>query len=141
MNNTLRTSICKEQIKSHNLLTHSCALSRRIYVDPHNKYTSIHRNKDALYVCFKGCSSWKDYMKSIDIRSCKIHGEMLGIHNGFCADFKNIREELFSRILSDCSKYHIKDVVFTGHSARGSVAQICSLFLHDIIQDLSLIHI
>lgn len=138
MSNIPRVSISKEQIKSQNLLLHSCALSKRIYIDPSNRYTTVHRNRDALFVCFKGCSSWRDYMKSIDIRSCKIHGEMLGIHNGFCADFKNIREALFARILNDCSKYGIKDVVFTGHSAGGSVAQICSLFLHDIIRDNSI---
>jgi hypothetical protein len=133
-----RISIPCSHIKQQHKIMQSCTLSRTIYNDHNNRNMVIYTKGNTLYVCFKGCSTWRDYIKSIDVRSCKIHGETLGVHNGYCEEYKRFHDEILNKVLIACEKENIKDIVFTGHSAGGGVAQLCGLFIYDYIKDDSI---
>ncbi len=128
-----RTSIKTSGIRNYNKILRSCILSKKIYSNAINKELLIERKGSCLYICFKGCSTLSDFITSVDIRNCRIHGEAVGIHNGFCERSKSLRTEVDYNILSNCMKYDITDIVFTGHSAGGSTAKIFSLFSYDSI--------
>jgi len=135
---TPRISICPNEIRNYNKVLRSCMFSRQIYFDVSKRNVIVHRYGTSVYVCFKGCSSLNDFITSVDIRNCRIHGDSVGIHNGFCERQKSLRHEVSYGILKNCMSHHITDVVFTGHSAGGSLAQIGALFLHDSLdKDIS----
>lgn len=135
-----RTSIALRQIKHHNKILQSCVRSKGIYLKNEGRENMmINRYDKTLYVCFKGCSSVSDFLNSIDIRNCKIHGETVGIHNGFCEKYKSMQHTILFEVLNElCGDNPITDVVFTGHSAGGSIAQIVSLFLAEELADLKI---
>lgn len=134
-----RISINTPNIKNYSKILRSCILSKRIYSNAVNKDLLFEKRGTCLYICFKGCSTLSDFITSVDIRNCRIHGEAVGIHNGFCERSKSLRSEVEYNILSNCMKYKITDIVFTGHSAGGSTAKIFSLFSYDdISKDVSL---
>lgn len=128
-----RKSIKTPSVKNCNKILRSCMLSKKIYSNNINKDVLIERKGKCLYVCFKGCSSLNDFITSVDIRNCKIHGETVGIHNGFCEKSKSLKTEVEYNILLNCMKNDITDIIFTGHSAGGSTAQIFSVFSYDNI--------
>lgn len=133
-----RTSIALREIKHHNKILQSCVRSKGIYLkNQGNENMMVNRYNNTLYVCFKGCSSVGDFLNSIDIRNCKIHGETVGIHNGFCEKYKSMQHTILFEVLNElCGEYPITDVVFTGHSAGGSIAQIVSLFMAEELADI-----
>lgn len=134
-----RTSIALRQLKHHNKILQSCVRSKGIYLKNEGRDNmTINRYQNTLYVCFKGCSSASDLLNSIDIRNCKIHGETVGIHNGFCEKYKSMQHTILFEVLNELCDNPITDVVFTGHSAGGSIAQIVSLFLAEELMDLKL---
>lgn len=128
-----RISLKPPNIKNYSKILRSCVLSKKIYNNVRNKDLLIERKGSCLYICFKGCSTLSDFITSVDIRNCRIHGEAVGIHNGFCERSKSLKNEVDYSILSNCMQHNITDVVFTGHSAGGSTAQIFSLFSYDDI--------
>lgn len=132
---TPRVSIQPQEVRHYNKLVRSCMLSRQIYLDTKRRNVIVHRNGSCVYVCFKGCSTLTDFASSVDIRSCRINGEKVGIHNGFCERHKSLKEEVWYGVLENCMSHNITDVVFTGHSAGGSLAQIGSLFSSDLMDD------
>jgi hypothetical protein len=72
-------------------------------------------------------------MTSVDVRNCRLNGDSVGIHNGFCERSKTLRNIVDYEILRHCMKDDVKDIVFTGHSAGGCIAQIYSVFSQDMI--------
>lgn len=130
---TPRVSIRPSDIHNYNKILQSCMFSRQIYFDVAKRNVVVHRTGSSVYVCFKGCSSLNDFIASVDIRNCRIHGESVGIHNGFCERQKTLRNEVSYGILKNCMSHHITDVIFTGHSAGGSLALIGALFLNDLV--------
>lgn len=134
-----RISVEMPQIKNYNKILRSCALSKKIYSNVLNNDLLFERRGQCLYICFKGCSTLSDFITSVDIRNCRIHGEAVGIHNGFCERSKSLRSEVDYNILSNCMQHTITDVIFTGHSAGGSLAKIFSLFSYDnLCKDIKL---
>jgi hypothetical protein len=130
-----RVSIRPQEVRHYNKILRSCMLSRQIYTDAKRRNVIVQRSGSCVYVCFKGCSSLNDFISSVDIRSCRIHGEKVGIHNGFCERHKSLKDEVWYGLLENCMSYNITDVVFTGHSAGGSLAQIGSLFSSELIDE------
>ena len=128
-----RISIPSSRVQQYNKILQSCLLSRRVYNDVKKRDVIVHRNGRCIYVCFKGCSSLNDFITSVDIRNCRINGESVGLHNGFCEKHRGWKDEVYYGILEECMKQPVSDIVFTGHSAGGSLAQICSLFANDLI--------
>jgi len=112
----------------------SCIQSKQIYVHPQRKEITTERRRNVLYVTFKGCSTVGDFINSIDIRNCKVHGDDVGIHNGFCEKYKLMYDTIWSEVANAADRENIDSVVFTGHSAGGSIAQIASLFLCEDLQ-------
>lgn len=135
-----RTSIALREIQHHNKILQSCVRSKGVYLTNEGKKNMmINRYNHTLYVCFKGCSSVSDLLNSIDIRKCKVHGETVGIHNGFCEKYKSMQHTILFEVLNElCGENPITDVVFTGHSAGGSIAQIVSLFMAEELADIKL---
>lgn len=131
---TPRVSIKPQEVRHYNKIIRSCILSRQIYSDVKKRNVIVQRNGSCVYVCFKGCSSLNDFMTSVDIRNCRIHGDKVGIHNGFCERHKILRDEVWYGLLENCMSHQITDVVFTGHSAGGSLAQIGSLFSYGMLE-------
>jgi hypothetical protein len=124
-----RVSTPKNLINHHRLIYDSACLSRNIY---HYHTRPIFCSKvkgKVLHVYFKGCSTWGDYAKSIDIRTCKIAGEMMIIHNGFFELFKRYENELDVKINRDLEHHEVSHIVFAGHSAGGVLSQIACLYV------------
>ena len=130
-----RLSIQPSNFHYYNKLLHACNFSSKVYRDSKLRDVVLYKGNKSLYVTFKGCSTFNDFLTSADIRSCRIHGEKVGIHNGFCEKHKGLHDNVIYDVLDNCMSGSISDVIFTGHSAGGSVAQICSVFMHDIISD------
>lgn len=128
-----RISIKTPHIKNYSKILRSCILSKKIYSNVVNRDLLIERKGTCLYICFKGCSTLSDFITSVDIRNCRIHGEAVGIHNGFCERSKSLKSEVGYNILSNCMQHKITDIIFTGHSAGGSTAKVFSLFSYDDI--------
>lgn len=132
-----RMTLPRDFIRHPTKIKQSSVLCKDIYYQ--HKVRTIKRNNDTLFVCFKGCSNVEDFLTSMDIRSCKIEGNMIGIHNGFCERSKAYRDEIESSLLRACEKGDIKHIVYTGHSAGGCVAEITAVLTSDIIADSSII--
>lgn len=129
-----RVSVESIKTKNINKIVRSCILSKSVYGNAINKNLIVERQGRCLYVCFKGCSTLSDFMTSVDMRNCRLHGESLGVHNGFCERSKSLQSEVNYEIIKNCMNYEISDIIFTGHSAGGSTAQIFGLFSFDDIE-------
>lgn len=135
-----RYSHSKYVIKDPKKILTASKLSNQIYRHPSNINVLTKVQDKTLYVCFRGCNSLNDYIKSIDIRSCKISGETMKIHNGYCENIRNSIKDLEHEILTSIEKNPIQDIVYTGHSAGGAMSLIFCLFLqnhllsNDIVQ-------
>ena len=132
---TPRISIPLSKVQNKHKILQSCFLSSRIYDKDLKTDMLINQKGETMYVTFKGCSTLKDFMTSMDMRNCKIHGNDVGIHNGFCEQFKNIQQSITNEIVSRCMKGDVTDVVFNGHSRGSSISQIVSLFIGDTLKD------
>lgn len=134
---TQRVSTPKNLISHHRLIFDSACLSQSIY---HYHTRPIFCSKvkgNVLHVFFKGCSTWGDYVKSIDIRTCKVAGETMHIHNGFFELFKRYENELNVKINRDLDRHNVSHIVFAGHSAGGVLSQIaCLYFLGKIVRHI-----
>ncbi len=130
-----RVSVPSSNVKHYNKILQSSVLSSKVYRDVKRRNVVLYRNGRCVYVCFRGCSSLNDFVTSVDIRNCRINGESVGLHNGFCERHRDLKDEVNLAILEECMRQPVTDVVFTGHSAGGSLAQICALFAYDMIDN------
>ena len=130
----LRYSSPRAFIKHPKKIYEASILSTRIYHEPSKPLCMSHVKGDVLYLYFKGCCSWKDYMSSIDVRCCKIMGDVMTIHNGYYDIYKSHEKDIENIVLTALDKHEISNVVCCGHSAGGALSQITSIFLHEKIR-------
>lgn len=130
-----KSILVKDAAKHSKYLPASISLCKRVYLTSNKHQYMITQQEDTLYVCFKGCSKFSDYITSIDIRSCKIQGTTVGLHNGYCEKSKFYQQPVQDAILHACESGHIRNIVYTGHSAGGSMAEMTAVFVDGIIRD------
>lgn len=130
----LRQSLTSKTVQKHPKIKHASMLCKDIYYQYENNKVVVSQKDDTVYVCFKGCANLEDYIASIDIRNCKVQGTTVGIHNGFCERSKFFQNDVQKRIMGACSTGTVSNIVFTGHSAGGSVAQITALLVDDVME-------
>jgi hypothetical protein len=116
---------------------YAASYNKRIYQGQQNDML-IQKKDHTLFLTFKGCSQFKDFVNSIDIRNCKIGGDTVGIHNGFCEKYKELSDNIWCEVLKNAMSDTVSNVVFTGHSAGGSIAQIASLLTGTRLQDIGM---
>jgi len=129
-----RYSSTRHLIKHPYQIREASVLCSRIYTVPRKPLFLTHMKGRVLYLYFKGCCTWKDYISSIDVRSCKVQGDLMTIHNGYYEIYKSHETDIENAILFALHKHDISDIVYCGHSAGGALSQISSVFLHEKIQ-------
>ena len=131
---TMRYSSPRAFIKHPKVISDASILSAKIYHESHKPlYMSVIK-EDVLYLYFKGCCTWRDYISSIDVRSCKIMGDVMTIHKGYYDIYKNNENDIENTVLTALEKHNISNLVCCGHSAGGALSQITSIFLHGKIR-------
>jgi predicted lipase len=95
----------------------------------------IFKQKQAIYISFRGTSSLLDFTANVDIqRYCLYHHcsvpvpKHVTIHKGFYEQYRAIEDHLFS-IIDETSQQqdtHPLQIVFCGHSLGGALAQIAA---------------
>jgi len=124
----LRKSVKFTDIKSPNKVIRSSLMSRNIYVkQEYSQKFGIHQIDNILYVYFRGCNSKQDLVSGMDIRKANIFGENIYVHNGFYQQYLDLETSLYSELYNTYTLNNVKDIIFTGHSAGGSIAQIASV--------------
>lgn len=121
----VRKSIPFTSIKYPGKLMRSCVLSKQIYNDAAERF-SISQFGSTTYVCFKGCTTKKDLMSGLDIRKARILGETIHVHNGFYQHYVDLSKTLEYSLCAALTD-GTSNIVFTGHSAGGCIAQIASV--------------
>jgi hypothetical protein len=116
------------------MISEASILSSKIYNQKRKPLYMSQIKGDTLYLYFKGCCTWKDYISSIDTRSCKVMGDIMTIHNGYYDIYKNNENDIESTVLKALDNHPISHLVYCGHSAGGALSQITSIFLHGKIK-------
>lgn len=129
-----RFSSPRHLIKHPYQIREASVLCSKIYNIPRKPLFSTHVKGRVLYLYFKGCCTWQDYISSIDVRLCKVEGDLMTIHNGYYEIYKSHEQDIENAIFFALHKHDISDVVYCGHSAGGALSQISSVFLHEKIQ-------
>lgn len=87
------------------------------------------REGSDLYVTFRGCKDVREFIKCIDATLVRPTSKMdVKIKKAFWETYNEMKDELEYLISSDDMK-DINNVIFTGHSKGGAIAQIASTML------------
>ena len=130
----MRYSSPRDFIKHPKMISEASVLSSKIYNQTQKPVFMSQIKGDTLYLYFKGCCTWKDYISSIDTRSCRVMGDIMTIHNGYYDIYKNNENDIENTVLTTLENNHISHLVCCGHSAGGALSQITSIFLHGKIR-------
>ena len=107
----MRYSSPRILIKHPKNISDASILSAKIYHQSQKPlYMSVIKG-DVLYLYFKGCGTWRDYISSIDVRSCKIMGDVMTIHNGYYDIYKNNENDIENTVLTALEKHNISNLV------------------------------
>lgn len=87
------------------------------------------RDNNDLYVAFRGCKDVQEFIKCIDAKmvspKCELNAK---IQHTFWRTFEEIQDEL-TDIIHENEINDIDNIIFTGHSKGGALAQIASSML------------
>lgn len=107
--------------------------------DPKTKSACyIFYNNNQIDVCFKGTSTFNDICLNFDIYPRRFINNNIRIHNGFLKKYISMKKEIIKtiNIILQDTKNNITEISFNGHSAGGAIANIASLDLSYIYNNL-----
>ncbi len=121
-------------------LIHSAIRSKKAYDDPDGELGDFitsdqdtqlffQRKGDTVYVTFRGTSSFKDVITDMNIRTIRIK-DKIRVHEGFYNQFKSVEIEITKRLIKHIDA---KNIIFTGHSLGGALAQLAAAYYGEIL--------
>lgn len=87
------------------------------------------RDGDTVYVTFRGTSSFRDVITDIDIKTIRIR-DKIRVHEGFYNQFRSVEIEITKRLIKHLDA---KNIIFSGHSLGGALAQIAAAYYGEIL--------
>lgn len=98
----------------------------------------IFYNKRQIDICFKGTSTFNDICLNLDIYPRIFINNSIRLHNGFLTKYLSMKYEIIKNIDSIVNKNDIKEMSFNGHSSGGAIANIASLDMSYIYNDIKI---
>lgn len=100
----------------------------------------IFYNKHQIDICFKGTSTFNDICFNLDIYPRIFINDSIRIHNGFLKKYLSMKNNIIKNInfILNEKKYKIREISFNGHSSGGAIANIASLDMSYIYDDLKI---
>jgi hypothetical protein len=98
-------------------------------------YTKNINNRKTLVIAFRGTSTKREILTDLNFFSSNItiRGYKIGIHTGFFNTFKSMKEQILKTAQNIAKQEQIEEILITGHSLGGAVANIASLFIKDAL--------
>lgn len=98
----------------------------------------IFYNKNQIDICFKGTSTFNDICFNFDIYPRIFINENIRIHNGFLKKYLSMKNNIIKTInfIIHNKTNRIKEISFNGHSSGGAIANIASLDMSYIYENL-----
>jgi hypothetical protein len=94
----------------------------------HPLLLTMRDNKD-LYVAFRGCKDAQEFLKSIDAKMVSPKYELNAkVKQTFWKTFEDVKDEL-AYVIHQHEIDDVENIIFTGHSKGGALAQIASSML------------
>ena len=100
----------------------------------------IFYNKNQIDISFKGTSTLNDICFNFNIYPRVFINENIRIHNGFLNKYLSMKNDIIKTInfIIHNKKYDIKEISFNGHSSGGAIANIASLDMSYIYENLNI---
>lgn len=96
----------------------------------HPVLLTFRENKD-LYVTFRGCKDMNEFLKCINTTLVRPNSSAdIKINKVFWETYMEVKEEL-EHVLATRDMTDVDNIVFTGHSKGGAIAQIASILLQN----------
>lgn len=87
------------------------------------------RDDNNLYITFRGCKDVNEFLKCIDTKLVRPSSSIdAKIHHAFWKTYMEIQDEI-EHVLASDDMHGVENIIFTGHSKGGAVAQIASSML------------
>ena len=118
----------KKQYK-HSIFYDGCSKQQ------HDAQGFLYRDRNKIYVTFRGTMDVMDTRDVIDIRHEKLFSPHIKVHKGFHSQFFSIEEDITRDIKDIASSYKIEEIVFAGHSLGGSCALISSPYYAELFKN------
>lgn len=98
----------------------------------------IFYNKNQIDICFKGTSTINDICFNFDIYPRIFINEKIRIHNGFLKKYLSMKNNIIKNINQILNENDIKEISFNGHSSGGAIANIASLDMSYIYENMNI---
>ena len=100
----------------------------------------IFYNKNQIDICFKGTSTFNDICFNLDIYPRIFINDSIRIHNGFLKKYLSMKNSIIKNInlIINDNKNDIREISFNGHSSGGAIANIASLDMSYIYDDIKI---
>ena len=98
----------------------------------------IFYNNNNIDVCFKGTSTITDICFNIDIYPKLFLNDKIRLHNGFLKKYLSLRENIIYNLNDIIKKKDIKEISFNGYSSGGALANIASLDMSYIYNNITI---
>lgn len=100
----------------------------------------IFYNKNKIDICFKGTSTFNDICFNLDIYPRIFINDSIRIHNGFLKKYLSMKNNIIKNVnfIINDNKNNIKEISFNGHSSGGAIANIASLDMSYIYDNMKI---
>jgi len=100
----------------------------------------IFYNNKKIDICFKGTSTFNDICFNLDIYPRIFINDSIRIHNGFLKKYLSMKNNIIKNInlILKNNKNKIKEISFNGHSSGGAIANIASLDMSYIYDNINI---
>ncbi len=98
----------------------------------------IYHNDKEIEIYFKGTSTLKDYLYNMDIYPRLFIDKEIRVHNGFLKKYLSLKDDIIKNINKIIKDTEIREISLNGHSAGGAIANIASLDLSYIYENITL---
>lgn len=100
----------------------------------------IFYNNYQIDICFKGTSTLNDICFNFDIYPRIFINDSIRIHNGFLKKYLSMKNDIIKTINFILNKKNnkIKEISFNGHSSGGAIANIASLDMSYIYENMDI---
>lgn len=100
----------------------------------------IFYNNKQIDICFKGTSTFNDICFNLDIYPRVFINDSIRIHNGFLKKYLSMKNNIIKNInlILKNNNNKIKEISFNGHSSGGAIANIASLDMSYIYENVNI---
>ena len=122
-----------EAFNINNIIYHARLCKLTYYKN--NTFIIIKKN-NSLNICFRGTKNIKDLYLNFNIIPESFLKKEIKVHKGFLYKYLSIRELVINKTIEIISNNKIEDIYISGHSSGGAIANIASLDLYYLYQNI-----